>query len=74
LIGLQHLDFNDQGTQEEIRKINSTYANAISHDVADRGNALAEKTTLLTAFPLHVLSQRCSSCRRCRRLSHPCAD
>ena len=43
LIGLQHLDFNDQGTLEEIRKINSAYSNAISRDVADRGNALAEK-------------------------------
>ena len=43
LIGLHHLDFNDQGTQEEIRKINSAYTNAISHDVADHGNALAEK-------------------------------
>ena len=43
LIGLQHLDFNDQGTLEEIRKINPAYANAISRDVADRGNALAEK-------------------------------
>ena len=43
LIGLQHLDFNDQATIEEIRKINQAYTNAISHDVADRGNALAEK-------------------------------
>ena len=43
LIGLQHLDFNDQATLEEIRKINPAYGNAISHDVADRGNALAEK-------------------------------
>lgn len=43
LIGLQHLDFNDQGTLEEIRKINPAYGNAISHDVADHGNALAEK-------------------------------
>ena len=43
LVGLQHLDFNDQGTIEEIRKINSAYSNAISRDVADRGNALAEK-------------------------------
>ena len=43
LIGLHHLDFNDQGTQEELRKINPAYANAISRDVADRGNALAEK-------------------------------
>jgi predicted AAA+ superfamily ATPase len=43
LIGLQHLDFNDQATLEEIRKINPAYTNAISHDIADRGNALAEK-------------------------------
>lgn len=43
LIGLHHLDFNDQATIEEIRKINPAYANAISRDVADRGNALAEK-------------------------------
>ncbi|MGH7117543.1 MAG: DUF499 domain-containing protein, partial [Acetobacteraceae bacterium] len=42
LAGLQHLDFNDQATLEEIRKINAAYTNAISHDVADRGNALAE--------------------------------
>jgi hypothetical protein len=43
LVGLQHLDFNDQATIEEIRKINPAYSNAISRDIADRGNALAEK-------------------------------
>ena len=43
LIGLQHLDFNDQATLEEVRKINSAYTNAISRDISDRGNALAEK-------------------------------
>lgn len=43
LVGLQHLDFNDQATIEEIRKINPAYGNAISSDVSDRGNALAEK-------------------------------
>ncbi len=43
LVGLQHLDFNDQATTEEIRKINPAYGNAISHDLSDRGNALAEK-------------------------------
>jgi len=43
LVGLQHLDFNDQATLEEIRKINAAYGNAISRDVTDRGNALAEK-------------------------------
>ena len=43
LVGLQHLDFNDQATIEEIRKINPAYSNAISRDIADRGNALAER-------------------------------
>lgn len=43
LVGLQHLDFNDPSTTEEIRKINPAYTNAIARDVADRGNALAEK-------------------------------
>ncbi len=51
LIGLQHLDFNDQGTLEEIRKINPAYANAISRDVADRGNALAEKIAAADGVP-----------------------
>lgn len=43
LIGLQHLDLNHPGTVEEIRKINNQYTNAISKDIADRGNALAEE-------------------------------
>lgn len=43
LIGLHHLDFNNQATLEEIRKINANYGNAIARDIADRGNALAEK-------------------------------
>ena len=43
LIGLQHLDFNDQASLEEVRKINAAFSNAISRDIADRGNALAEK-------------------------------
>lgn len=47
LIGLQHLDFNDPATLEEIRKINPAYTNAISRDIADRGNALAEKIDAL---------------------------
>ena len=51
LIGLQHLDFNDQGTMEEIRKINPAYANAISRDVADRGNALAERIDAAAGVP-----------------------
>lgn len=51
LIGLHHLDFNDQGTLEEIRKINPAYSNAISRDVADRGNALAEKISAADGVP-----------------------
>jgi hypothetical protein len=43
LIGLQHLDFNDSSTLEELRKINPSYSNAISRDIADRGNALSER-------------------------------
>ncbi len=43
LIGLQHLDFNDPSTIEEIRKINPAYINAVSRDVADQGKALAER-------------------------------
>lgn len=43
LIGLHHLDFNDQATLEELRKINPAYGNAISRDIADRGQALAER-------------------------------
>jgi hypothetical protein len=43
LIGLQRLDFHDQATLEELRKINPGYMNAISHDIASRGDALAER-------------------------------
>lgn len=43
LVGLQHLDFNDQSTLEELRKINDKYVNAIARDVASRGDALAER-------------------------------
>ena len=51
LVGLQHLDFNDQATIEEIRKINPAYSNAISHDVADRGLALAERIAAADGVP-----------------------
>lgn len=43
LIGLQHLNLNDQATLEEVRKINASFTNAIARDIADRGNATAEK-------------------------------
>ena len=59
LVGLQHLDFNDQATIEEIRKINSAYGNAISHDVADRGNALAERIADQVGTPPRRPLQRC---------------
>ena len=51
LVGLQHLDFNDQATIEEIRKVNPAYGNAISRDVADRGNALAERIAAADGVP-----------------------
>lgn len=51
LAGLQHLDFNDPATTEEIRKINPGYSNAISRDVADRGNALAERIAAAGGSP-----------------------
>lgn len=43
LLGLQHLDFNSPAVLEEIRKVNPNFVNAISKDVADAGNAIAEK-------------------------------
>lgn len=43
LIGLQHLDLNVPGAMEEIRKINPNFTNAIARDIADNGNALAER-------------------------------
>jgi hypothetical protein len=43
LIGLQHLDFNDQATLEELKKINQNFIPAIARDVASRGSALAER-------------------------------
>ena len=52
LVGLQHLDFNDQATIEEIRKINPAYSNAISRDIADRGNALAERIAAADGTPM----------------------
>ncbi|MCA9233046.1 MAG: ATP-binding protein, partial [Planctomycetales bacterium] len=51
LVGLQHLDFNDQATQEELRKINPYYVNAISRDVASRGSALAERVDKMDGNP-----------------------
>jgi hypothetical protein len=51
LVGLQHLDFNDQATLEEIRKINPAYSNAISRDIADRDNALAERIATADGSP-----------------------
>ena len=52
LVGLQHVDFNDQATIEEIRKINPAYSNAISRDIADCGNALAERIAAADGTPM----------------------
>lgn len=43
LIGPDDIDLNDPDTHSEINLINSTLTNAISKDIADNGNALAEK-------------------------------
>jgi hypothetical protein len=42
LVAAHDLDFNDQETLSEINQINSTLGNAISHDVASGGGAVAE--------------------------------
>lgn len=42
LIAAHDLDFNDRETRAEISQINSTLDNAIAHDIASDGNAVAE--------------------------------
>jgi len=42
LISAQDLDFNDNETRAEINQINSTLNNAIAHDIASEGTAVAE--------------------------------
>ncbi len=42
LIGAHDLDFNDRETRAEISQINSTLENAIAHDIASDGHAVAE--------------------------------
>lgn len=42
LISAQDLDFNDRETRSEIGQINSTLDNAIAHDIASDGTAVAE--------------------------------
>lgn len=42
LISAHDLDFNDQETMSEVKHINSTLENAIAHDIANEGNAVAE--------------------------------
>ncbi len=43
LIAAHDLDLNDAETRTEIGQINSTLENAIAHDIASEGNAVAEK-------------------------------
>jgi hypothetical protein len=42
LIGTQHLDLNDPQVTDEISRINAALAPAISRDISDNGNAIAE--------------------------------
>lgn len=42
LIAAHDLDFNDQETLSEVKQINSSLENAIAHDIANEGNAVAE--------------------------------
>lgn len=42
LIAAHDLDFNDRETLTEIAQINNTLDNAIAHDIASEGNAVAE--------------------------------
>ena len=42
LVNAYDLDFNDQETLSELSQINSTLGNAIAHDIADEGKAVAE--------------------------------
>lgn len=46
LISAHDLDFNDQETRTEVAQINATLDNAIAHDIASDGNAVAEKMDL----------------------------
>ncbi len=42
LISVQDLDLNDAETLSEVRQVNASLENAISHDIASQGNAVAE--------------------------------
>jgi len=42
LISVQDIDLNDAETLSEVRQINSTLDNAVSHDIASQGTAVAE--------------------------------
>ena len=42
LVSAQDLDLNDRETRSEIGQINPTLENAIAHDIASEGNAVAE--------------------------------
>lgn len=42
LIGTQHLDLNDEQVKDEIERISSKLVPAITRDIADKGDAIAE--------------------------------
>jgi hypothetical protein len=51
LIGAQHLNLNDQQARDEIDRIAPQLGNAIAHDIADKGNAIAEGIDLELSAP-----------------------
>ena len=42
LIGTQHLDLNDEQVKDEIERIAPKLIPAVTRDIADNGNAIAE--------------------------------
>lgn len=42
LVGTQHLNLNDGQVRDEIQRIVPNLINAVAHDIADNGNAIAE--------------------------------
>ena len=42
LVGTQHLDLNDEQVKDEIERISPKLIPAVTRDIADKGNAIAE--------------------------------
>ena len=72
LINVHDIDLNDAETLSEIRQINPTLDNAVSHDIASQGTAVAEvmdqnlgsiRYTGCLSPDLHGLTSQRSKCR-----------